>query len=57
MVSQQAMMQIYDNLRELDTNFNAFEFLAIAPEEGFNQFAREPETESFLSLDLPLGSI
>ena len=48
------MMQIYDNLCELDNNFNAFEFLAIAPENGFNQSAVEPETESFLSPDPPL---
>ena len=53
--SLQTMMQIYDNLREPDSNFNAFEFLAIAPEEGFNQPAVEPETESFLSPDPPLG--
>eukprot|EP00435_Cladocopium_sp_Y103_P049927 s1227_g15.t1 len=48
-----AVVQIHDNLRELDSNFNAFEFLSVAPEDGFSQTPNEPETETSLSPEPP----
>eukprot|EP00435_Cladocopium_sp_Y103_P075550 s23_g59.t1 len=47
------VVQIHDNLRELDSNFNAFDFLSVAPQDGFNQAPVEPDTGSVLSPEPP----
>ena len=47
------VMQTHDNLRETDTNFNAFDLLSVAPEDGFSHLRDEPEVESFIVPDSP----
>ena len=44
----QVMMQTHDNLRAIDTNFNAVDLLSLAPEDGFSHLGDEPEVESFI---------
>ena len=41
-------MQTHDNLRAIDTNFNAVDLLSLAPEDGFSHLGDEPEVESFI---------
>ena len=49
----QIMMHAHDSLPEIDTNFNGFDFLSVAPEGGLTKFEDEPEVESFIVPDPP----
>jgi len=49
----QIMMQADDSSRETDTNFNGFDLLSVAPEDGFTYLEDEPEVESFIVRDPP----
>ena len=46
------MLQTHNNMRELDSNFKAFELLVIAPEGGFDATSVNLKLKPFSALGL-----